>query len=142
MTDDIRWIQRFNNFKRALIQLDKAMVIIAERDLNELEQQGVIQAFEYNFELAWNVLKDFYTYQGEEGIQGSRDAIRLAFKRGLIVNGEAWFDMIKKRALTSQSYNEDVVDDILEGVIHSFYPEFVTLKQTLTGYMREHALDD
>ena len=83
MTEDIRWIQRFDNFKRALKQLDFVMALIAQRELSELEEQGVIQAFEYNYELAWNVLKDFYEHQGEQGIQGSRDAIRTAFRRGL-----------------------------------------------------------
>jgi DNA-binding HxlR family transcriptional regulator len=73
MTEDIRWKQRFDNFKRSLKQLDDAMMIIAERELNDLEKQGVIQAFEYNYELAWNVMKDFYEHQGEHNIQGSRD---------------------------------------------------------------------
>ena len=139
MTEDIRWIQRFNNFKRALQQLDRVMDLIAERELNELEQQGVIQAFEFNFELAWNVLKDFYEHQGEGGIQGSRDAIRLAFRRGLIINGEVWFDMIKKRALTSHTYNEAVTEDILESIIHQFYAEFVSLKETLTDYLEKQS---
>ena len=139
MTEDIRWIQRFNNFKRALQQLDRVMDLIAERELNELEQQGVIQAFEYNFELAWNVLKDFYENQGEEGIQDSRDAIRLAFRRGLIVNGEVWFDMIKIHALTSHTYNEAVTEDILESIIHQFYTEFVSLKETLTDYLEKQS---
>lgn len=138
MEEDIRWIQRFSNFKRALIQLDKAMLIIEQRELSELEQQGVIQAFEYNYELAWNVLKDFYEHQGEEGIQGSRDSIRLAFKRGLIVNGEAWFDMVKNRALTAHTYNQEVTELILDNIVHRFYAEFVTLKETLTRYIHDN----
>jgi hypothetical protein len=36
-------------------------------------------------EFAWDTIKDFYENQGETGIQGSRDSIRMAFKRGLIV---------------------------------------------------------
>ena len=88
MTQDIRWIQRFDNFQRALKQLEMAFAIMEARELNELEQQGVIQAFEYNYELAWNVIKDFYQYQGVTDIQGSRDAFRLAFERGLINDGE------------------------------------------------------
>lgn len=63
MTHDIRWIQRFDNFQRSMKQLDNAMALLEERDLSELEMQGMIQAFEYNYELAWNVIKDFYLYQ-------------------------------------------------------------------------------
>ncbi len=52
MDVDIRWIQRFSNFKKSLKQLDEAMALLATRDLSSLEQQGVIQAFEHNFELS------------------------------------------------------------------------------------------
>ena len=138
MTEDLRWIQRFDNFKRSLKQLDDAMAIIAGRELNELEKQGVIQAFEYNYELAWNVIKDFLEYQGGEGapgILGSRDAFRLAFRRGLIANGEAWMDMIKSRQLTSHTYNEDVSAQIFEDIVEKYYPEFTALKETLTQYL-------
>jgi len=55
-TQDIRWIQRFTNFSKALAQLTK---FIEKGELNELEKQGVIQAFEYTYELAWNALKDY-----------------------------------------------------------------------------------
>ncbi len=135
MSEDIRWVQRFDNFKRSLKQLDNAMKLVAERDLSELEKQGVIQAFEYNYELAWNVIKDFFEYQGVEGglsMYGSRDAFRLAFRRGLIVNGEVWTDMIKSRQLTSHTYNEEVSAMVLEDIIEKYYPEFVALKETLT----------
>ena len=135
MTEDIRWIQRFDNFKRSLKQLDNAMALIAERELSDLEKQGVIQAFEYNYELAWNVLKDFYEHQGEQGIQGSRDAIRTAFRRGLILNGDVWMKMIKSRALTSHTYNEDVTKEILQDIIGQYHAEFVSLKKTLIEYL-------
>ena len=138
MTEDIRWIQRFDNFKRSLKQLDNAMVLIAERDLSELEKQGVIQAFEYNYELAWNIIKDFFEYQGGEGVLGiigSRDAFKLAFKRGLIVNGNTWMEMIKSRQLTSHTYNEDLSIKVLEDIVEKYYPEFVALKETLNQYL-------
>ena len=72
---------------------------------NKLEEQGLIQSFEYTCELAWNTLTDLFEDQGESNILGSRDAFRLAFKRGLIEDGEAWMEMIKGRAPTSHTYN-------------------------------------
>jgi hypothetical protein len=59
---DIRWKQRFNNFKRALIKLTDAIQLSQTRPLSELEQQGLIQGFAFVHELAWNVLKDFLEY--------------------------------------------------------------------------------
>ncbi|BBP44210.1 nucleotidyltransferase substrate binding protein [Thiosulfativibrio zosterae] len=128
---DIRWIQRFNNYQNALKQLDKAMVIVSARPLSELEQQGVIQAFEYNYELAWNVLKDFYEYQGEISIQGSRDAFRMAFSRGLIDNDKLWLEMVKTRQLTVHTYNEATMLQVLKAIQKNYYPAFVKLKNDL-----------
>lgn len=99
-TDDIRWIQRYTHFNKALQQLTK---FIVKGELNELEEQGLIQAFESTYELAWNTLKDYFEAQGETGIHGSRDAIRLAFHRGLIENGETWMNMIEARTLTTHT---------------------------------------
>jgi len=135
MNIDVRWVQRFNNFKKSLKQLDGAMTLIAKRNLTELEQQGVIHAFEYNYELAWNVLKDFYENQGEQNIQGSRDAIKLAFKRGIIINGDVWLSMIKSRALTSRTYNEETTREILKDIIEKYHVEFTSLKSTLDTYL-------
>jgi len=126
LEQDIRWIQRLNNFTRALQQLTK---FIEKGQLSELEQQGLIQSFEYNYELAWNTIKDFYEHQGETGIQGSRDAIRLAFKRGLILDGEIWMKMIKSRALTSHTYNEDTAEEITSEIFDNYYKEFLKLKK-------------
>ena len=124
-TKDIRWIQRFNHFKKALNQLTR---FIEKGKLNELEQQGVIQSFEYTYELAWNTLKDYFEHQGETGIHGSRDAFRLAFKRGLIEDGETWMDMIESRALTTHTYNEDVAKAIADKIFNSYFSEFQTLR--------------
>lgn len=80
MADDIRWLQRLENYKNALNQLKNAVTQYKETGLNDLEKQGMIQAFEYTFELAWNLIRDYFLYQGIQEIRGSRDAIRIAFK--------------------------------------------------------------
>ncbi len=99
MNNDIRWIQRFSNYKKALGQLEAAVKISIERQLSDLEKQGIIQGFEYTHELAWNTLKYYLEYQGNNSIKGLRDAIREAFKVELISDGETWMDMIKSRNL-------------------------------------------
>jgi nucleotidyltransferase substrate binding protein (TIGR01987 family) len=134
ITQDVRWIQRFNNFSKALGQLTK---FIEKGDLNELEKQGLIQAFEYTYELAWNTLKDYFEAQGETNIFGSRDAFRLAFKRGLIENGEAWMDMIKSRTLTSHTYNEETAEKIANDTANIYFQEFVALHTKLDSLKSE-----
>lgn len=132
MTDDVRWIQRFDNFKRAMKQLEMAFEMMEQRELNDLEKQGVIQAFEYNYELAWNTIKDFYHYQGVADIQGSRDAFRLAFERGLIKEGDIWMDMIKKRQLTTHTYNKETSELIIQAIVDDYFYQFEQLKEELT----------
>ncbi len=128
---DIRWIQRFSNFQKALSQLSK---FFEKKQLNELEVQGLIKSFEYTYELAWNTIRDFYEYQGETNIQGSKDAFRLAFKRGLIVHGEVWMDMLSDRNLTTHTYNESTAKQVIEAITRNYYPEFIALRETLENY--------
>ncbi len=128
---DIRWIQRYKHFMQAFGQLEKAVELSRRRALTELEEQGLIQAFEYTHELAWNVLKDFLEEQGLQNLYGSKDSTREAFKRGLIENGEVWMDMIKSRNLSSHTYNPDIARSIGRAVIEDYYPEFKRLIETL-----------
>ena len=110
---------------------------LAKGELNEMEEQGLIQSFEYTYELAWTTLKDFFEDQGESAIFGSRDAFRLAFKRGLIEEGEVWMDMIKSRALTSHTYNEQTAKAIAQSIRGTFFPEFVKLRARLETLTRQ-----
>lgn len=131
MPEDIRWEQRFDNYKRALQQLTLAVQLLKQRPLSDLEQQGIIQGFEFTHELAWNVLKDYLEYEGIQGLVGSRSTAREAFKRGLIVDGEVWMDMIEKRNLSSHTYNLDVAAHLVSDIRDTFYPAFLALKERL-----------
>lgn len=139
MTDpDIRWKQRFSNYERALVQLTK---FIDQGELNELEEQGLIQAFEYTHELAWNVLKDYLQYQGTQNIYGSRDATRLAFNVGLIEDGGSWMDMIKERNRTSHTYNQATAQAIAANIKTRFFDLFVKLQVKMQALQAEELID-
>ena len=131
MSLDIRWKQRFDNYQRALQTLSRAVALSAERPLSELEQQGLIQVFEFTHELAWNMLKDFLEAQGIAGLIGSRDAIRTAFKNGLIQEGETWMEMIKARNLSSHTYQLELANRLAAEILQRFYPAFVALEQKM-----------
>ena len=128
---DIRWIQRFDNFKRAYARLSAAAVLARHRKLSELEEQGLVKAFEFTHELAWNTLKDFLTLRGTSTkLYGSRDATREAFAAGLIENGEAWMKMIEHRNQTTHTYNEAVAETIVAAILSSYVGEFEAFKST------------
>lgn len=126
--DDIRWQQRFANYNKALAQLKK---FIDKGDLNELEEQGIIQAFEYTYELGCNVIWDYLREQGNRNIYGSRDAIREAFALELIFDGEGWMDMLKDRNLTVHTYNEDTARTIAQNVVKRYFELFKALQDTM-----------
>jgi len=129
---DIRWEQRFSSFRKALSQLKK---FIDKGKLSELEEQGLIKEFEYSYELAWSVIKDYYEFQGVSDIQGSRDAIRLAFRRGLIEDGESWMNMIESRIKTSHTYNEETAREISEAIVNTYFNLFVGLEEKMEGLL-------
>ena len=133
MTQDIRWKQRFSNFRKALQTLADAALLAETRSLSKLEQQGLIQGFEFTHELAWNVLKDYLEEQGFVGIIGSKNATRQAFKNSLIADGEAWMDMIKARNLTSHTYNTELAEGIANDILQRFYPAFAALAETFNA---------
>ncbi|MFN3408690.1 MAG: nucleotidyltransferase substrate binding protein [Limisphaerales bacterium] len=126
---DIRWMQRFQNYRLALARLSAAVALSRQRALSELEEQGLIQAFEFTHELAWNVLKDYLEAQGLVGLIGSKNATREAFKNGLLEDGEAWMDMIKARNLTSHTYQDSIVADIVKDILGRFHPALVAMER-------------
>jgi nucleotidyltransferase substrate binding protein (TIGR01987 family) len=130
MNEDIRWKQRFSNFQRALQTMTEAVELAGQRDLSKLEQQGLIQGFEFTHELAWNVLKDYLEDQGFIQIVGSKNATRTAFKNQLINDGEVWMDMIKARNLSSHTYNTEIAEGIVDDILKRFYSAFADMQTT------------
>ena len=133
MTEDTRWKQRFDNYLRAFETLRRAVDLARQRDLSELEQQGLIQGFEFTHELAWNVLKDYLEESGISGIVGSKGATREAFKNGLIVDGDSWMEMIKSRNLSSHTYNQDTAEVVVRNILMRFYPAFEQMITTFSA---------
>ncbi len=131
---DIRWKQRLKNYSRAYALLDDAVRLQREKSLTELEEQGLIQRFEFTHELAWNVMKDYFEYQGIASITGSRDATREAFNKGLIADGEGWMEMLKSRNQSSHTYNEDLAKEIvtkIANVYHQLFNAFLEKMESL-----------
>ncbi len=128
---DIRWEQRFGNFKKALTGLDE---FIKKGNLSKLETQGLIKAFEYTYELAWNTLKDYLEYQGDTNLTGARDTIKKSFQRGLIYDGDSWLDMLASRNKTSHVYNEETANEIAQAIVKRYFGNFVQLKEGMEKF--------
>ena len=126
---DILWIQRLEKFQCASAFLQRGIGRSQTRALSELEQLGLIQAFEFTHELSWLLIRDFLVDQGVAGISGSRDAVREAVARQLLPQGQesVWMAMIRSRNLTSHTYNPAVAREIAELIVDRYGPVFQQL---------------
>lgn len=125
MNEDIRWKQRFSNYNKAITQLTE---FIEKGKLNKFEVQGLIQCFEYTFELAWKTMKDYLEQEGFE-VKSPRGTIQTAFQIQLISDGHTWIDALEKRNLMSHTYDEGVAKQAEQLIKEKYYP---MLKELLT----------
>ncbi len=123
---DIRWKQRFENFKKAQTFLKESL---EKESLSKLEQAGIVQAFEFSFELAWKTLKDYLNHKGVEVLY-PRDVLKEAFKTGLIADGELWMDMLDSRNLMSHTYKETDSDFVFSEIKVRYGKALTKMSQT------------
>lgn len=118
MDEDIRWKQRFSNYKKAVTQLTE---FIEKGELNKFEVQGLIQCFEYTFELAWKTMKDYLELEGFE-VKSPRNTIQTAFQIQLITEGHVWIDALEKRNLMAHTYDEEIAKEAEQLIKQKYYP--------------------
>ena len=124
---DIRWKQRFENFNKSYVLLEKYS---KESNLNELEQAGIIQFFEMTFELAWKVLKDYLEKDGFI-VKSPREAIKQAFQNDLINDGHIWIEALANRNLTTHTYDSDLSNKIVKEIVNKYFPEIKIMHDKL-----------
>ncbi len=134
LEDNIRWKQRFNNYISALRTVEEAIDLSKEKSLSNLEKQGLIKGFEFTLELAWKMLKDYFAEEEVpiEGIKGSKNIIRTAFKHELIDQGDIWMKMIEDRNKSSHAYDLETAELLVKDIINLFYVEFKALEKRFT----------
>ena len=137
MEQDIRWLQRNDSYCKACKRV--LQVTESERqpdELTELEMEGLIQRFEYTFELAWKVLQDLLKYKGYEFVQGPNGTLQKAFEDNMITDHDGWRRMAKARVTTSHTYNEG---DAIE-IVRKIYEEYSLLLKQLDSRLNEEKL--
>lgn len=112
-----RWVYRFDNYKRAFNLLREAIETMEKRELTQLEKEGVIQRFEYTWELAWKVLRDYMEHEGVilEKITPA-SIIKAAFEAKIITNGELWMQALDARNKMSHQYNLKKFEEVIKEI--------------------------
>jgi nucleotidyltransferase substrate binding protein (TIGR01987 family) len=114
----IRWRQRFENLRRAYTLFDEGAKAAS---LNRLEKEGVIQRFEYTFELSWKTMKDYLESQGV-AVSYPREVLKEAFAHGLVEDGEVWMEMLERRNMLAHTYDEKTFETafhLVRGTFHT-----------------------
>ena len=124
----VRWKQRFQNFEKAFFQLSEAVEKI--NTLSILEKEGLVQRFEYTFELAWKTLNDFLESQNVD-VKFPREIIKTGFQYELIEDGEIWLEMLEMRNIITHTYDEAIFNSSIIKITDNFYPEIKKLYSLL-----------
>lgn len=136
MYEESRWLQRHQNFQRAMYHLDAAKEVI-HNDLagvlSDLQKQGLIKCFEMAFELAWKTLQDYFEEQGYEIGKGPKATIQQAYKDSLIKEGNLWIKMLESRNDAAHAYDEVMANEIVDGIVNTYYALLDDLDRVLTS---------
>ncbi len=122
MNNEDRWKQRFQNFSNAYNTFCKTLNRYKSAPDDDIVQMALVQTFEFTFELAWNVMKDYLESQGFVEVKSPKQAIRTAFQVGIITDAEQWLEMIAKRNLASHTYNQTILQETVKYIKDEFSP--------------------
>ena len=121
--------QKFENYKSALQRLNDG--IMKYNQTNDLLRDGLIQRFEFTFELAWKTLKAIFEDEGLVGLNSPKTVLREAFSAGLIKKDELWLAMLSDRNTTAHIYNEQLAIEICSKIIKEYAYEFNQLQEQI-----------
>lgn len=130
MPSDIRLQQRFQNFQKALASLDE--IIPQYQELNDLEKDGLIQRFEFTFDLAWKVMQDYLIFAGYRDIKGPR-AIITQMGQDNLLDPFIWEDLLTARNELSHIYSEELSRGYLDKIANDYHPAFVEFRNIIAG---------
>ncbi|QIM63617.1 nucleotidyltransferase [Pasteurellaceae bacterium Orientalotternb1] len=136
--EDIRWQQRFENYKKAVAYLTDEVDKYVNTDLDVIKK-GVIQSFEIAHELAWKVMQDYLKYQGFSELGGPRNITRIAFQNELIIDGDNWIEMLNSRNATVHTYDADILTKTFRQVTQIYLPLFIEFEQRMIHLWKNSA---
>lgn len=134
MEEDVRWIQRFDNYSKAcnrICEVTEGSRI--PEQLSDLEKEGLIQRFEYTFELAWKVMQDYLRYLGYDFQPGPNSTLRLALEIGMIEDQAGWRMLANDRITTAHTYDEEDALNVVSNIFNTYSRLFVELRDYLNA---------
>ncbi len=133
---DIRWEQRFQNYEKAFARLSHAIEVVRATPDDDLLQCGLVQTYEYTFELAWKTLKDYLELEGFV-VRSPRETIRQGFQSGYITAAEDWLQALADRNLTVHIYDEEIIARVLKDIFERYFFILQEFYTTFKGKLDE-----
>lgn len=118
MVNPKRWKQRYQNFHKAYVLLTDGVSL---GSYDALQEAGLIQTFQFTFELAWKTMKDYLELAGFD-IVSPRDTIKQAFQAGYISDGQIWLEALDKRNMMSHMYDQAIAQEAILRIKTQYYP--------------------
>ena len=125
---EIRWVQRFQNYQKAILNIEEIKQCIDENGLNKIYTMALIQAFEISFELAWKTVKDYLQFNGIK-VDTPREVIKEAFANNILKNGQLWIEMMEARNKTSHTYKEEFANELANDILNTYIPQLEILSE-------------
>ncbi|TGE37151.1 nucleotidyltransferase [Desulfosporosinus fructosivorans] len=119
------------NFENALQRLKEADKEFNRQGVSDVVRDGVIQRFEFTYELAWKTTKVFLEDSGIIDINSPKAVIKEAYAQKLISDEKTWLLMLNDRNMTSHLYREEIAVEIAERISGFYITEFVLLLKEL-----------
>ncbi|MDR1146783.1 MAG: nucleotidyltransferase substrate binding protein [Verrucomicrobiales bacterium] len=118
MQNPDRWRQRLENLNKARARLVAAC---AQTNYSELEIAGLVQTYEFTFELCWKTLRDKLLFDGYQ-VNSPRETIRQAFQAGMVTDGETWLEALESRNLFTHTYDDAISRQALNLIKNKYAP--------------------
>ncbi|MGE5528949.1 MAG: nucleotidyltransferase substrate binding protein [Patescibacteria group bacterium] len=105
---------KLDNLQSALTRLAEGVAQLGRGD--DLQRDGVIQRFEFTFELTWKTLKAYFEEEGLQNLTSPKSVLREAYAAGIIGDEGLWLDMLRDRNLTTHIYKQELAKQIAIGI--------------------------
>jgi nucleotidyltransferase substrate binding protein (TIGR01987 family) len=125
---------KFENYTRALAKLKEGILRFDEAD--DLDRDGLIQRYEFTFELAWKTLKVLFENEGLLGLNSPKTVLKEALEAGLIADEELWLKMLTDRNSTTHIYNEQMASEICNNIRQSHFDALEKLAEQIEKRMK------
>lgn len=123
------YMQKLENYKKAIARLNEGIEKLDKTD--DLQRDGLIQRFEFTFELAWKTLKAIFEEEGLIGMNSPKTVLREAFTANLISDEEVWLMMLNDRNSTVHIYSKEIVIKICNNITTKYLSEFEKLMKQI-----------